>query len=87
MPCENKIPPKRRRKRKKPEDEEPPPEEIKLEAQVILNSKDVLRPEAKLVIISYDLVSRAGDERFRRTCDGQSYKMIVCDPPDKRVSQ
>lgn len=79
VPCENKIPPKRRRKRKKPEDEEPPPEEIKLEAQVILNSKDVLRPEAKLVIISYDLVSRAGNERFRRTYDGQPYKMIVCD--------
>jgi len=87
VPCENKIPPKRRRKRKKPEDEEPPPEEIKLEAQVILNSKDVLRPEAKLVIISYDLVSRAGSERFRRTYDGQPYKMIVCDPPDQRVSQ
>lgn len=47
------------------------------EVQVLWNGKAAVEPNAKLVVVSYDLVRR--QEKFRKTANGEQYKILICD--------
>ncbi|CAE7249033.1 DNAH6 [Symbiodinium pilosum] len=45
--------------------------------QVVRKGSDKLRREARVVIVSYDLIAR--EETFRQSAHGKKYRMVICD--------
>lgn len=57
-----------------PEDLLPDPEQ---NIQVIMAGKEKLRPDARFIIVSYDLAAR--NENFCHTADGTHFRVVICD--------